>query len=437
MLKSLFATNPNAGFSAGIAGVLLLVTSLALLSQTLTTSREIPFTAAEITVVDDRSEGGQSSATLQQKEDGLHLTCRIKKSTVSWPYCSVSFNFFNGKHGIDLSDYQQFQLWIRYATPRPQGIRFQARNFNPDYASHDDDLSLKYNTVELYSKHSPYPLEVPLQGFQVPSWWLVLRNLSHQYSVPEFNDIHSIDVVTGYVMPEGDYEIIIEKIALQGKWISSNQLYLALLLVWGGLGFIFWLSNWPALQRFKSSQNPPSRERQERALQALIETQNGKLHPRLRLKSDSLTFTSSELSQYLLDRADEQNSLSLMIIEPDPLQTDNQNPDAPLANVSALLVNNIRQTDMLARWGEHAFILLCPNTELANASQLAEKLRVKVESERNIQFPGLSISIGVAQLQKATPELILADAENALKVAKTSGNCAISATASTASISTK
>lgn len=429
---SFFATRHSTGYSAGITGLLLLVTALALVSQTFDANKEIDLNDIEFTVVDDRSEGGESQASIIRKNDGFHLNCKIRKSSVSWPYCSVSFNFFDGKKGIDLSAYQQFTLWIRYAKPRAQGFRFQVRNFDHAYSTQGNDLSLKYNSIELYSDHASYPFEVPLQGFQVPTWWLVLQNLSHQYSVPEFSNVYSIDVVTGYVMPEGDYEIIIEKITLQGKWISNDKLYLILLLSWGVLGFLFWLSHWPVLQKIKS-ETKPSRDQQERALFSLLETKRQTLMQRIALQ-EHLNFDSLQLSQYLLARAETQQYLSILLIESDQWPETLDAQEEQLGIISKTLVRSLRQTDMLARWGEFGFILVCPDTELANASQLAEKLRVNVENQCNNENPNLSISIGIAQLYSDTPENILQDAEKALQTAKTNGNCAIAATPSTVKI---
>lgn len=71
--------------------------------------------------------------------------------------------------------------------------------------------------------------------------------------------------------------------------------------------------------------------------------------------------------------------------------------DEVLRDFSALVLGQVREQDILARWGGEEFALLCPNTALDGASQIAEKLRCLV---RQHDFPAaghVTCSLGVAQ----------------------------------------
>ena len=226
----------------GLAAMLLFVTAVVLIVQAtgLQKTRVIdPIQDFSYSIIDDRAEGGASVGEIQVVDNKLIIKCEIIASQVKWPYCTLSINLVKNDQGVDLSGYTNFKLWIKYVEPRDSGIRFQVRNFDPAYSSRTDDLSLKYNSIEFYKKNSTYPVVVPLQSFQVPTWWLVLRELSPENGVPEFTNVHSLDVATGYVISPGKYEIIIERIELTGKFISGQHIYLLLLVIWGALGLFY------------------------------------------------------------------------------------------------------------------------------------------------------------------------------------------------------
>ncbi|KUJ75712.1 hypothetical protein AVO42_10490 [Thiomicrospira sp. XS5] len=59
----------------------------------------------------------------------------------------------------------------------------------------------------------------------------------------------------------------------------------------------------------------------------------------------------------------------------------------------------VRKTDTFGRWGGEEFILICPETDLHQASQLAEKVRAAIESTEFSHGIRLTFSLGVAQYQ--------------------------------------
>lgn len=56
--------------------------------------------------------------------------------------------------------------------------------------------------------------------------------------------------------------------------------------------------------------------------------------------------------------------------------------DSVLVEVAFILKNNLRKTDVVGRWGGEEFIVVCPETQLTNATHLAEKLRNKIEDHQ-------------------------------------------------------
>ncbi len=99
--------------------------------------------------------------------------------------------------------------------------------------------------------------------------------------------------------------------------------------------------------------------------------------------------------------------------------------DRCIVMLTDLVQTAIRQSDLFARFGGEEFVLLLPETELAPALQLCERLRRKVES-RPVETDGdpikITVSVGVADFQQnRTLEEIIAQADAALYTAKRNG----------------
>jgi diguanylate cyclase (GGDEF)-like protein len=79
--------------------------------------------------------------------------------------------------------------------------------------------------------------------------------------------------------------------------------------------------------------------------------------------------------------------------------------DVTLSSLASLLKNSIRDLDIIARFGGEEFLVICTNTAIDEATQLAERLRQLVESYQiNIhdgsghnQTIQISVSIGAAE----------------------------------------
>jgi diguanylate cyclase (GGDEF)-like protein len=87
----------------------------------------------------------------------------------------------------------------------------------------------------------------------------------------------------------------------------------------------------------------------------------------------------------------------------------------------------VRNSDVVARIGGEEFVIIMPNTELANASKFAERLRDKIAnleiSIANHQI-SVTVSIGVSQWKSdffINAETFIAFADKSLYQAKNSG----------------
>lgn len=128
-------------------------------------------------------------------------------------------------------------------------------------------------------------------------------------------------------------------------------------------------------------------------------------------------------------------TLSLMWINVDHFGNYNEEfgraaGDHALYGVAQTMMNNVRPTDLLARYGGQEFIVILPDTDVAGAKIVAERLReavaeaVIVMSDQSI-LPPVTVSIGVTQMKAfGSGEMLMADAHAALERAKQNGrNC--------------
>ncbi len=101
--------------------------------------------------------------------------------------------------------------------------------------------------------------------------------------------------------------------------------------------------------------------------------------------------------------------------------------DKVLQEISALVQDNIRQSDFLARWGGEEFALLTPGVGLKNAGKFAEKLRCLIEKNAFCTEQEITCSFGVSCYQTSEEtSTFIQRADQALYQAKNSGrNCCV------------
>ncbi|HEY4758975.1 MAG TPA: GGDEF domain-containing protein [Thermoguttaceae bacterium] len=94
--------------------------------------------------------------------------------------------------------------------------------------------------------------------------------------------------------------------------------------------------------------------------------------------------------------------------------------DRALQDIARLLDEQVRETDIVARYGGDEFIVVMPHTDLDGARVLSERLRSNIQENMSITVSG-----GVASaMQEDTQDTLIARADSALYHAKTSGrNC--------------
>lgn len=99
--------------------------------------------------------------------------------------------------------------------------------------------------------------------------------------------------------------------------------------------------------------------------------------------------------------------------------------DAVLVRIAQIIRDNVRESDIYARWGGEEFIVAFVNSSLSDSEVIANKLRVSIENDRElfslVKYK-ITASFGVTQVEKKdTLQTLLKRVDNYLYKAKEKG----------------
>ena len=119
--------------------------------------------------------------------------------------------------------------------------------------------------------------------------------------------------------------------------------------------------------------------------------------------------------------------LSLLLLDLDDFKQVNdryghQAGDEVLVDLARIIENVVRLSDIPGRWGGEEFLIICPNTDLHGACDLAGRLRTAVAAHRFGNEMKLTLSIGCAEHREGeAADHLIARADRALYAAKDAG----------------
>ena len=191
-------------------------------------------------VSSDSDNGGSSSFTLKESENGIAYDFLLKK-TVQYPYASLAVRFLeqelNVNRHIDLSPYNKLKFDIRC---QPDNIlSFTIFSFD-EKVSKAGDLST-YRIPSTYFSCSPTSStkEIQLDKLETPDWWLS-QNASLASKNYSLKKTSSITFGNSAQSPlEINSSVVIENLVLEGRSMTKLFVGVGLLcFIWGI--FAFW-----------------------------------------------------------------------------------------------------------------------------------------------------------------------------------------------------
>ncbi len=149
------------------------------------------------------------------------------------------------------------------------------------------------------------------------------------------------------------------------------------------------------------------------------------------------TFTRKYLEKSIQDEIDRayelNNQFSIVMFDIDKFKDINdtfghRSGDKVLKQICEVVLNNIRQTDIIGRYGGEEFIIILPDTDVRSAEIVAQKIRQKIESKKILgDKRPVTVSLGVANYPEHSTnyEELIEKVDQALYEAKNIGRNAV------------
>lgn len=403
---------------ATISLILLSLLILSLLLFDINKHKVINLNAADIKVVDDRAVLGASIATVVKTNHGLEFNCQITKSHLAQPYCQLIINIQDLSQqapftGLDLSNYEQIGLWIKHSHPTQPGTRIELRNFHSDYSIKENEIILKHNSLEYLEAYVTNPIWLKLADFSIPQWWNNSHNLTLNNGGTDFSNIYSIAISPTLQVQQGKYNLTVERIELKGKYISSMALITILLMLWSiALGYVI-RRLVPA--KIVTVEVPEQAANQTIEFGAMSCPLTGALN-RIGLRKCFDQLAPTDLQK-----------LSVIFLNIDYFEDLYPNYGHKIADeILQQFVNEVdnacRSSDTVARWNSEEFLLVCPDTELSQAIDVADKIRARIQGATWPNEIKITCSSAVAQMYDEDLNDLITRANKALYKVKNTGS---------------
>ena len=402
---------------AAISLIFLSLIVLALLFLNIEKHKTINLNAADIKVADDREVLGASVAKVVKTNHGLEFTCQITKSHLAQPYCELIINLQDLSKqapftGLDLSNYEQIGLWIKHSHPTQPGTRIELRNFNSDYSVKENEIILKHNSLEYLEAYVNNPVWLKLNDFSIPQWWNNSHNLTLNNGGTDFSNIYSIVITPTTQVQQGNYQLTVERIKFKGKYVGTTTLIAVLIMLWSiVLGYV--------IRRLvpakKVDVEIPEQVVQTLEFGTMSCPLTGALN-RIGLRKCFDQLAPTDLQQ-----------LSIIFLNIDYFEDLYSNNGQKIADeILQQFVNEVdntcRSSDTVVRWNAEEFLLVCPDTKLSQAVDVADKIRLTIQETTWPNDIKISCSSGVAQMHDEDLNDLIARANRALYKAKNTGN---------------
>jgi len=403
--------SPKTGFAleAGLA-FLVLLTLIAVLAERpiLETTLELSSRDGWVAHYSDAVGGGTSTSEIVDRH-AMSWRCHLSEQ-MDHPYCGFELILAPDREtGRDLRKYDQVRLWMDYEGPT-ETIRVYLRNFDPAYSSVYVNESTKYNQVEFDASEAVENayVDFAMADFFVANWWFQQFRIPPEQAHPQFDNIVVIEVSTGVSPLPGEHNFTLERIELTGQVLTTEQWYQGILAAWVLVAMLFLLGRSVMLTRQLRLKS--AREAELMEINSLLDSQSRHLEEKA--KTDPLTgaFNRDGIEEAirlgLMEFRRHGLPFSVVMLDVDHFKQVNDSHGHPvgdriLTGLTHLVKDNIRTSDLFARWGGEEFLLVCRDTSLEDASRLADKLRLLIEARDFGEPVGITASFGVASLNES------------------------------------
>ena len=215
-----------------------LLSALAFYFREPLTRRQLTFGAAangtgyQSYLYGDQSNGGSSIAS-QTPGNPLAWSCLLT-AAVQYAYCGFGlvFDTRNSGRGLDLRRYETIRIDLDHRGPG-RSLRFVLKNKNPRYAALGAPSAEKVIQTSIAVAGGAQSIELRLDQLAVAEWWRDGASRPHRdLALPEFDNIVSMEILTGVEARPGRHRIAVREIVFEGEAVSPETFYGAILFAW-------------------------------------------------------------------------------------------------------------------------------------------------------------------------------------------------------------
>lgn len=375
-------------------------------------------------LVNDDINGGRSTAQLRFVDGLPVMDCDIVLSQ-SFAFCSLILPLLDERgNGLDLSRYDSLKLTLNYQADERDTILVYLIN-----EERFNGQSIERSNLDVVVPHSGiYTYDMPLNQFQVPSWWIFSRTERDISTDAQFDNVKHIQISTGDHRGERQVTIGAISFSFEGKWIRAADLYLYITIAWAITALLQILV---FIRRFHDKYVEAQQETERlNEINAFLQIERDKYETQA--KHDPLTGClnrngSRSVLRRVSRRFRSSNGRAMLIMfDIDRFKSLNdrfghEEGDLVLTRLVQLIQQHIREQDHLIRWGGEEFVIICEKTSMAGAMTLAENLRALLERAELSSLSQVTASFGVAEMSSLQIESWFQQADKALYQAKHSG----------------
>lgn len=338
--------------------------------------------------------------------------------------------------GYDLSAYKNLVIDAQYHGSAPK-MRIYLRNYNEAYAVPEDGNSAKIMVLNLDTRElqDEQPVAISLKEFSVADWWTEQREMERKFLPLEFSNVTLLGFdFSGYIDDVDYLSVKFNEVYFEGPRINESTFYRTILLSWVTGAIIFLVSQFIAL--IARTRKYRQQIRMLAADKDYFEQQSDKYKKLSHLDALTGALNRLGLQQNLQKMRANPNRFpaSVIVLDIDHFKRINDTRghdigDLILSEICQVVNNNIRATDLLARWGGEEFVLVISNANTSIGYTLTEKIRNVIAAREFHHGKPLKVtcSFGIAEFVfNEAFENAFKRADEALFQAKREGrNCSV------------
>ncbi|WP_371378722.1 GGDEF domain-containing protein [Thalassotalea aquiviva] len=384
------------------------------------------FPAQDVKIVNwnDSINDGNSTGKTNIRDSKVELQCELKRSQNTFAFCGYLMPLQPSGKGMDLTRYDSLDVELSMTSSSKDTIILYL--LNEEFDTNGNKFK-RSNARTIYPGSNTKLYSLDLNSFSVPSWWLFSNGeRADGNSEAKLNNVTHVQISSGDNTSEREEIIEVSSVSLKGKWISKEQLYLSLILLWC---FIIIINFFISTLKLRKKLNVSTQKANElNQINRILKIEKDKFETLA--KVDPLTGAYNragvrDILDRILHQQDSDIPCSLIMLDIDYFKRVNDTlghdaGDDILINLVKLIQSHTRESDHLVRWGGEEFALICENTSEQIAINIANKLCSIIAQHKHFIAP-ITCSFGVSKLTSMNIEDCFKEADVALYNAKGQG----------------